>query len=305
MPREVFGSDFEFLPRSEILSYEEIVRLARIFVRLGVRKIRLTGGEPLLRRDLPDLVTLLAALPGVEVALTTNGALLGEMADELSRAGLHRVTVSLDSLDDATFARINDADLPVAKVLAGVDAAARAGLGPVKINAVVKRGVNDQEIATFAGRFRNSRHIPRFIEYMDVGNSNGWRLDDVVPAAEIVDRIASIWPIEPVEKAYPGEVARRWRYVDGAGEIGVISSVSAPFCGDCTRARLSAEGRLYTCLFAAAGTDLRTAVRSGMDDRELEALLAGVWGRRSDRYSELRSGATRGLRRVEMSYIGG
>lgn len=305
MPREVFGSGFEFLPRAEILTYEEIDRLARIFVRLGVRKIRLTGGEPLLRRDLADLVALLTAIPGVEVALTTNGALLAEMASKLSGAGLHRVTVSLDSLDDGTFARMHDADLPVAEVLAGIDAAARAGLGPVKVNAVVKRGVNDHEIAAFAGRFRHTGHIPRFIEYMDVGNSNGWCLDDVVPAAEIVETIAAIWPIEPVEKAYPGEVAGRWRYQDGAGELGVISAVSAPFCGGCTRARISAEGKLFTCLFAATGTDLRAALRSGTADGDLETMLRGVWQRRVDRYSELRSRATQGLRRVEMSYIGG
>lgn len=305
MPREVFGADFEFLPRSAILSYEEIHHLARIFVRLGVRKIRLTGGEPLLRRDLPELIALLSSLPGVELALTTNGTMLEEMAPELSGAGLDRVTVSLDSLDDEIFGRMHDADLPVARVLAGIDAAAASGLGPVKVNAVVKRGVNDHEILAFARRFRWTGHIPRFIEYMDVGNSNDWRLGDVVSAGEILETISAEWPIEPVEKAYRGEVANRWRYLDGAGELGVIGSVSVPFCGDCTRARLSAEGKLYTCLFAAVGTDLRTALRSGATDSELERMLASLWARREDRYSERRSEATKELPRVEMSYIGG
>jgi GTP 3',8-cyclase len=305
MPREVFGADFPFLPRAEMLSFEEIVRVARVFARLGVQKVRLTGGEPLLRRNLPFLIRELAAIGGLDLALTTNGSLLARAAEELAAAGLGRVTVSLDSLDDAVFARMNDTAVPVAEVLRGIAAAAAAGLGPIKINAVVKRGVNDHTVVDLARHFRGTPHRVRFIEYMDVGATNGWRLDDVVPAAELVERIAAVFPLEPVEPSYRGEVARRWRYEDGAGEIGVISSVSQPFCGDCTRARLSAEGQVYTCLFATRGTDLRGPLRAGASDNELTGLLTNLWRERTDRYSELRSAETVGLRKIEMSYIGG
>ena len=311
MPREVFGPGFEFLARDEILTFEEIARLARIFARLGVRKLRLTGGEPLLRSDLPVLVAMLAEIDGVELALTTNGSLLAQHARALADAGLDRVTVSLDSLDDAIFRQMNDADFPVASVLAGIDAAAAAGLTPVKINAVIQRGVNDHTVLDLARHFHGSGHILRFIEYMDVGNANGWRLDDVVPGAELIDRIASELPLQPLEPEYDGEVAKRWAYADGGGEIGLVTSVTQPFCGDCTRARLSADGVLYTCLFAVAGTDLRGPLRDGHDgsegegDERLERLLRDVWGAREDRYSEIRSTATAGLPRVEMSYIGG
>jgi cyclic pyranopterin phosphate synthase len=304
MPKEVFGRDHVFLERKELLSFEEIERLARVFASLGVRRIRLTGGEPLVRRDVEHLVELLAAIPGVELALTTNGALLPQKAQALAAAGLDRVTVSLDSLDDEAFRALNDVDFPVERVLAGIEAAAAAGL-PVKVNAVVKRGVNDESVAGLAERFRGSGHTLRFIEYMDVGNTNGWRLDDVVPAAEIVRRIDARWPLEPVAPARPDETARRWRYRDGAGEIGVIASVTEPFCGGCSRARLSAEGRLYTCLFARGGHDLRAPLRLGASDAELAETLAGIWGRRSDRYSELRTEQTAALPKVEMSYIGG
>ena len=313
MPREVFGPGFEFLARGEILTFEEIARLARIFAHLGVRKLRLTGGEPLLRSDLPTLVAMLAEIDGVELALTTNGSLLAQHARALADAGLDRVTVSLDSLDDAIFRQMNDADFPVASVLAGIDAAAAAGLTPVKINAVIQRGVNDHTTLDLARHFHGSGHILRFIEYMDVGNANGWRLDDVVPGAELIDRIASELPLEPLEPEYDGEVAKRWAYADGGGEIGLVTSVTQPFCGDCTRARLSADGVLYTCLFAVAGTDLRGPLRDGRGegegegegDERLERLLRDVWGAREDRYSEIRSTATAGLPRVEMSYIGG
>jgi GTP 3',8-cyclase len=305
MPREVFGADFPFLPRAEMLSFEEIVRVARVFAGLGVQKVRLTGGEPLLRRNLPFLIRELAAIGGLDLALTTNGSLLARAAEELAAAGLGRVTVSLDSLDDAVFARMNDTAVPVAEVLRGIAAAATAGLGPIKINAVVQRGVNDHTVVDLARHFRGTPHRVRFIEYMDVGATNGWRLDDVVPAAEIVARIAAVFPLEPVAPGYRGEVARRWRYLDGGGEIGVISSVSRPFCGDCTRARLSAEGQIYTCLFATTGTDLRSPLRAGATDAELADLLASLWRGRSDRYSELRSAETVGLRKIEMSYIGG
>ena len=305
MPREVFGPEFAFLPRREILSYEEIARLARLCHRLGLRKVRLTGGEPLLRRDLPVLVEMLAALPDVELALTTNGSLLPRRAAELAAAGLDRVTVSLDSLDEAVFRRMNDADFPVSRVLEGIDAALAAGLAPVKVNAVVHRGVNDHTLVDLARHFRGTGVVVRFIEYMDVGTTNGWRMDDVVPAAEIVARLDAELPLEPLPPRYPGEVARRYRYADGSGEIGVIASVTQPFCGACTRARLSAEGKLYTCLFATAGTDLRAALRGGATDDELLRLLAGVWGAREDRYSEVRTAATAGAPKVEMSYIGG
>jgi cyclic pyranopterin phosphate synthase len=315
MPREVFGAGYRFLPRAEILTYEEIARLAAVLSGLGARKLRLTGGEPLLRRDLPELVRLLDAVAGIdEIAMTTNGSRLAEAAAGLAAAGLDRVTVSLDSLDDAVFRAMNDVDFPVARVLAGVDAALAAGLGPVKINAVVHRGVNDHTVVELARRFHGTGVTVRFIEYMDVGATNGWRLDDVVPGAEIVRRIAAELPLEPVEPSYRGEVARRWRYADGGGEIGIITSVTAPFCGDCTRARLSAEGRLYTCLFATEGFDFRTPLRAGATDAELARLAEGIWRAREDRYSELRTAATAdpsaaetppSSGRVEMSYIGG
>ncbi|MCY3920711.1 MAG: GTP 3',8-cyclase MoaA [Chloroflexi bacterium] len=308
MPREVFGADFQFLPRDQILSFEEITRVVAELHARGLRKLRLTGGEPLLRSGLPALVAMLRALPGLEIALTTNGSLLAAQAADLAAAGLDRVTVSLDSIDDAVFRAMNDAETPVAQVLAGIDAAAAAGLGPVKINAVVRRGVNDHTLVDLARHFHGSGHSVRFIEYMDVGASNGWRLDDVVPGAEILRRIDAALPLEPVEPAYRGEVARRWRYRDGGGEIGVITSVSQPFCGDCTRARLSAEGVLYTCLFATQGTDLRALLR-GDDPDALRRRLEEVWSEREDRYSELRAAATPDLpeagRKIEMSYIGG
>ncbi|MDO8614278.1 MAG: GTP 3',8-cyclase MoaA [Dehalococcoidia bacterium] len=306
MPKEVFGRDYEFLARDEILSFEEIARLARIFVALGVEKVRLTGGEPTVRRDLPKLIEMLAGIEGLkDLTLTTNGSRLKQMARPLRDAGLKRVTVSLDSLDDAVFRRMNDADFPVSRVLQGIEAARAAGFAPIKINTVVKRGVNDHTIAGVARHFRGTGYIVRFIEFMDVGNSNGWRLDDVVPAAEIVAMISREFPLEPAAPQYRGEVARRWRYKDGAGEIGVIASVSQPFCGDCTRARLSADGRLYTCLFGVVGHDLRKLLRDGRTDAQIEAFLRRVWSVRKDRYSELRSSRTPGLPRVEMSYIGG
>jgi GTP 3',8-cyclase len=304
MPKEVFGHDYKFLERRELLTFEEIERLARAFVAHGVEKIRITGGEPLVRRDLERLIELLAAIDGLDLTLTTNGSLLPQKVTALRVAGLRRVTVSLDSLDNETFAAMNDVDFPVQRVLDGIDAAAAAGL-PVKVNMVVKRGVNDDAILPMAREFRERGHILRFIEYMDVGHTNGWRMDDVVPAAEIVQTIDAELPLEPVEPNYRGEVARRWRYKDGGGEIGVIASVTQPFCGDCTRARLSAEGRLYTCLFAVRGHDLRALVRGGVSDAELRDAIGRVWVGRGDRYSELRSAETAGLPKVEMSYIGG
>ena len=306
MPKEVFGHDWKFLSRELLLSFEEIARLTRIFVGLGVRKVRLTGGEPLLRKDVESLVAILAAIEGVnDLTLTTNGSLLERKAAALAAAGLDRVTVSLDSLDDATFMRMNDVEFPVAKVLDAIDAAAAAGLGPIKVNVVVKRGVNDHEVVDMARHFKGTGHIVRFIEYMDVGHTNGWRLDDVVPAAEVVSRISAAMPMEMVAPNYPGEVANRYRYEDGTGEIGVIASVTRPFCGSCTRARLSAEGSLYTCLFATGGHDLRGMLRSGADDQAVMEAISAVWARRSDRYSEIRSEATAGWDKVEMSYIGG
>jgi cyclic pyranopterin phosphate synthase len=304
MPKEVYGRDYHFLDRRELLTFEEIERLARVFVAQGVEKVRLTGGEPLVRRDLERLVGQLARIPGLDLTLTTNGSLLPQKARLLAEAGLRRVTVSLDSLDDEVFRAMNDVDFPVERVLAGIEAAAAAGL-PVKVNMVVKRGLNEGSVLPMARAFRGSGHVLRFIEYMDVGHTNGWRLDDVVPAAEIVRTIDAEFPLEPVEPGYRGEVARRWRYRDGAGEIGVIASVTQPFCGDCTRARLSAEGRLYTCLFGVRGHDLRALMRGGASDDELTAAVASIWGARTDRYSELRSAATVDLPKVEMSYIGG
>jgi cyclic pyranopterin phosphate synthase len=306
MPQDVFGPEYRFLEREDLLTYEEIARIAQRFVALGVVKIRITGGEPLVRRDVEKLVAMLARIPGLrDLTMTTNGALLAERAAALEEAGLHRVTVSLDSLDEAVFREMNSVGASVGAVLRGIDAAAQVGLAPVKINAVVRRGVNDHTVVDLARRFRGTGHIVRFIEYMDVGNSNGWRLDDVAPAAEILARIDAEMPLEPVEPGYRGEVARRWRYRDGTGEIGIVSSVSQPFCGDCTRIRLSPEGHLYTCLFAAAGFDLRKLVRSGASDDELAAAIRTVWRGREDRYSEIRSAATVGLPKVEMSHIGG
>jgi GTP 3',8-cyclase len=306
MPKEVFGRDYQFLARSELLNYEEIERLCRIFVAHGVEKIRLTGGEPLVRRNLERLVELLAAVPGLrDLTLTTNGSLLAGKARALKEAGLSRVTVSLDSLDNEVFTAMNDVDFPVERVLAGIEAAAAAGLGPVKINMVVRRGLNEESVLPMARYFRGTGMILRFIEYMDVGHTNGWRLDDVVPAAEIVDTIDAEMPLERVEPNYPGEVASRWRYRDGSGEIGVISSVTQPFCGDCTRARLSAEGKLYTCLFAVKGHDLRALLRDGASDTEIFDAIARIWRVRDDRYSEIRSAETVDLPKVEMSYIGG
>jgi len=304
MPREVFDANYRFLPHSAILSFEEIARLARIFVGLGVKKIRLTGGEPLVRKNLERLVEMLSELK-TEITLTTNGSLLARQVHSLKKAGLDRVTVSLDSLDDATFRAMNDADFPVAKVIEGIEAAAAAGLAPVKINMVVKRGVNDGDVAAMAGRWRGSGHIVRFIEYMDVGATNGWRMDEVVPSAEVLARIGSRWPLEPIDANYPGEVAQRWRYADGAGEIGVISSVTRAFCSSCNRMRLSTEGSLYTCLFASSGHDLKSLLRGGASDDEIRNQIASVWQRRADRYSEIRTAETAKLRKVEMSYIGG
>jgi GTP 3',8-cyclase len=309
MPKEVFGRDYNFLERRELLSLEEVARVVGVFARLGVRTVRITGGEPLVRRNVEHLVEMLAALERpdggrLDLALTTNGSLLSQKAEVLAAAGLSRVTVSLDSLDDEAFRALNDADFPVQRVLGGIDAAAAAGL-PVKVNAVVKRGANDGDVLALAERFRGSGHVLRFIEYMDVGSTNGWRLEDVVPATEIVRRIGERWPLEPVSAVQPDATARRWRYVDGEGEIGVIASVTEPFCSGCSRARLSAEGRLYTCLFAARGHDLRAPLRLGASDDELAELLRSVWGRRTDRYSELRTAETATLPKVEMSYIGG
>ena len=305
MPREIFGRDYQFLDRTELLTFEEITRLAKVFVGLGVTKIRLTGGEPLVRRDIEQLVEMLAQLPELDLTMTTNGSLLPGMAARLRQAGLQRVTVSLDSLDDAVFGAMNDVDFPVARVLDGIRAAAEAGLAPIKVNMVVKRGVNESSLLPMAEYFRGTGQILRFIEYMDVGNSNGWRMDDVVPAAEIVRRIHDRYPLEPVEATVRGEVARRWRYRDGQGEIGLIASVTQAFCRDCTRVRLSAEGQLFTCLFASQGHDLRAILRRGADDPELAEHIRKLWGVRADRYSEIRSEETAGLSRVEMSYIGG
>jgi len=306
MPREVFGRDFVFLPRGQLLTFEELTRLAGVFAGLGVRKLRLTGGEPLVRRDLEKL----AGIGGIQdIALTTNGALLAGKAQALAAAGLRRVTVSLDSLDDAVFMALNDAGFPAGRVLDAIAAAAGAGLAPVKVNMVVRRGVNEPSILPMAAHFRHSGHVPRFIEYMDVGTTNGWRLDDVVPAAEIISLIGGQWPLQPVDPAYPGEVARRYRYRDGGGEIGVIASVTQPFCRGCTRARLSADGKLYTCLFAGAGHDLRGPLRAGASDQALREQISAIWARRADRYSEQRTRQTSRTQRVkpkvEMSRIGG
>jgi cyclic pyranopterin phosphate synthase len=306
MPREVFGRHYAFLPRQEVLSFEEITRLVRIFVDHGVRKVRITGGEPLVRRDVERLIGMLARVDGLrDLTLTTNGSLLAHKARALKEAGLERVTVSLDSLDDAVFRGMNDVDFPVWRVLEGIEAASAAGLTPVKVNMVVKRGVNEDSLLEMAGHFRHSGHILRFIEYMDVGTTNGWRLDDVVPAADVIRQVDAQWPLEPLEAGYRGEVANRYRYRDGGGEIGIIASVSQPFCGDCTRARLSADGQLYTCLFATRGHDFRRLLREGRSDAEITAFLESIWGARDDRYSEVRSSETIDLPKVEMSRIGG
>jgi GTP 3',8-cyclase len=304
MPKEVFGRDYAFLDRRELLSYEEIARIVGVFASLGVKTVRLTGGEPLVRRDVERLVEMLAGIGGLELALTTNGALLPQKAQALADAGLDRVTVSLDSVVDAQFRALNDVDFPVERVLEGIDAAAAAGL-PVKVNAVVKRGANDDSVVALAERFRGTGHVLRFIEYMDVGHTNGWKLDDVVTADEIVQRISAVWPLDSLGAASADSTSQRWRYRDGAGEIGVIASVTKPFCGGCSRARLSAEGRLFTCLFGLRGHDLRTALRAGATDEALAETLRGVWSRRTDRYSELRTAETASLPKVEMSYIGG
>jgi cyclic pyranopterin phosphate synthase len=310
MPREVFGRDFAFLPREQLLTFEELARLARVFAGLGVRKLRLTGGEPLLRRDLEKLVAMLAGIGGIQdIALTTNGALLAGKVRALAAAGLRRVTVSLDSLDDTVFMALNDAGFPVDRVLDAITAAAGAGLAPVKVNMVVRRGVNEQSILPMAAHFRHSGHVLRFIEYMDVGSTNGWRLDEVVPAAEIISLIGGQWPLQPVAPGYSGEVASRYHYDDGGGEIGVIASVTRPFCRGCTRARLSADGQLYTCLFAGAGHDLRGPLRAGSSDQVLREQISSIWARRADRYSEQRTRQTSRTQqvepKVEMSHIGG
>jgi GTP 3',8-cyclase len=306
MPKQIFGPNFEFMRRAQLLTFEEITQLARIFAGLGVRKLRLTGGEPLLRRDIERLVAMLREIDGIEdIALTTNGSLLARKAQSLADAGLDRVTVSLDSIDDQVFRSMNDVDFPVEKVLVAIEAASAAGLGPVKVNAVVKRGLNDEGVVEMAEYFRGTGHILRMIEFMDVGNTNGWEMKDVVPAAELIETISEHWELEPLDALYPGEVARRYRYTDGGGEIGVIASVTQPFCGGCTRARLSAEGRLYTCLFGALGHDLRKLVRAEATDAELADRIGGIWTRRKDRYSELRSRETATSRKVEMSHIGG
>jgi cyclic pyranopterin phosphate synthase len=305
MPKDVFGRDYPFLPHDALLTFEEITRVARAFVALGVRKIRLTGGEPLLRKHLERLVEMLAGIGDVDLTLTTNGALLARKARALRDAGLRRVTVSLDALDDPTFRAMNDVDFPVARVLEGIDAAASAGLAPIKVNAVIKRGLNEHAIVPLARHFRGSGHVVRFIEYMDVGHTNGWRMDEVVPAAEVVQRIGAQFPLAPVDPGYRGEVAERWRYVDGQGEIGVIASVTQAFCRDCTRARLSTDGKVYTCLFGTQGHDLRTLLRSGGTDEALAGTIDAVWRVRADRYSEIRTAATVALPKVEMSYIGG
>ena len=309
MPAEVFGENYTFLPRAEILTFEEIERLARLFVGLGVRKVRITGGEPLLRREIEALISRLAMVDGIEdLTLTTNGYLLPRKAGELKEAGLHRITVSLDSLDDAVFKLLNGRGYHVSQVLDGIRAAEEAGFSPLKINAVIQRGVNDHTVVDLARHFHGTGHIVRFIEYMDVGNRTGWRLDQVVPAAEIVQRIHNEMPVTAVTPNYPGEVARRFRYLDGSGEIGVIASVTQPFCGDCTRARLSTDGKVYTCLFAGTGVDLRGPLRDGASDDGLMATISEMWDGRQDRYSEMRTAETAELpsfSKVEMYQIGG
>jgi len=306
MPKDVFDSRYEFLPHRELLTFEEIERLAWIFAQdHGVEKIRLTGGEPLVRRHLEKLIEKLARIPAIDLTLTTNGSLLAQKAQALKDAGLKRVTVSLDSLDDAVFRAMNNVDFPVDDILEGIDAAARVGLTPIKINMVVKRGVNEHSIVDMAHRFKGTGHIVRFIEYMDVGVTNGWRMEDVVPSAEVIRRIDEVMPLQPTDANYQGEVAERWQYRDGTGEIGVIASVTQAFCASCTRLRLSTEGSIYTCLFASNGFDLKGLLRSGVSDERISAAIANIWQARSDRYSEIRSAETAHLDKVEMSYIGG
>jgi cyclic pyranopterin phosphate synthase len=305
MPKEIFGPDYKFLPRNQLLDFDEIVRLTRIFKERGIAKVRLTGGEPLLRKNIEHLIEKIAALGGLDIALTTNGSLLKRKAQSLRDAGLDRVTVSLDAIDEPTFQKMNDAEFPVSDVLEGIDAAAAAGLSPVKINMVVKRGLNEHSILPMARHFRGSGHILRFIEFMDVGSTNGWRMDDVISSREIIERIGAVFPLEPVEAHYTGEVAERWRYRDGSGEIGVISSVTQAFCHECTRARLSTEGMLYTCLFAQSGYDLRALLRSGAGDDAIRDAITGIWQARADNYSEIRTAETAAERKIEMSYIGG
>lgn len=305
MPMEVFGEGFQFLERADLLSFGEIHRLVRLFRDQGLQKVRLTGGEPLLRRRLERLIEMLAYWDDLDLTLTTNGSLLKEKARDLRAAGLRRVTVSLDSLDDDVFARMNGVSLPVAKVLEGLASAVAAGFAPIKVNMVVQRGVNEDSVLPMARFMKAEGHILRFIEYMDVGATNGWKLDQVVPSRTVAARIAAELPIEPIDAQYPGEVAERWRYTDGGGEVGFISSVTQPFCSGCTRARLSAEGQLYTCLFATRGTDFRAPIRGGAGDDDLAAMIRAVWGARDDRYSELRGIAGAGEGRIEMSYIGG
>lgn len=310
MPKSVFDKDYAFLPQSSLLSFEEITRLTRLFVHHGVEKLRLTGGEPLLRKRVETLIGQLSEIrtPGgapLDVTLTTNASLLRRQAASLKAAGLDRVTVSLDAMDDAVFKRMNDVDFPVSEVLAGIDEATRVGFGQIKINMVVKRGVNDDQILPMARHFRGSGHIVRFIEFMDVGASNGWRMDDVVPSRTVVGLLDEAFGVEAVDPNYVGEVAQRWRYRDGSGEFGVISSVTQPFCSDCSRARLSTEGRLYTCLFANAGHDFRSLLRGPYSDEQISAAIAAVWTGRNDRYSEIRASATAPQRKIEMSYIGG
>jgi cyclic pyranopterin phosphate synthase len=305
MPKEIFGPDHQFLKRSQILTFEEIARLARIFVGHGVSKIRLTGGEPLVRKDLHLLVSQLSKISDLDITLTTNGSLLARQAQALKDAGLRRVSVSLDSLDNEIFKIMNDVDFPVEKVIEGMDTAAAVGLGPIKVNMVVKRGLNESSVLPMARFFREKGYILRFIEYMDVGHTNGWRLDDVVPAKEIVKMISAEMPLEPIDPNYTGEVAERWRYKDGSGEVGMIASVTQAFCKTCNRARISAEGSLYTCLFAIKGHDFRSLLRGGATDDEISQEIARVWGKRADRYSEIRSENTIALPKVEMSHIGG
>ena len=309
MPAEIFGESYQFLPKEEILTFEEITRLARLFVSMGVSKLRITGGEPLLRTDLPTLVAMLSEIdPSLDLTLTTNAYLLPQQALALKEAGLKRVTVSLDALDDEVFKQMNGRGFPVKRVLDGIEKAAEVGLTPIKINAVVQKGVNDHCIVDLARYFKDAGHIVRFIEYMDVGNRNGWKWDHVVPAADIVRAIDAELPLEPVDSNYSGEVANRYRYRDGTGEMGVIASVTMPFCGDCTRARLSTDGKLYTCLFASAGVDFREAMRAGASDEELKERIASIWARRSDRYSEERTELAplqNRRQKVEMYHIGG
>ncbi len=307
MPAEIYGESYQFLPRADLLSFEEIARLTRIFVRLGAAKVRLTGGEPLVRKELEKLVSKLSEIEGiVDLTMTTNGYLLPQKADALKNAGLHRVSISLDSLDDAVFRKMNGRNFGTAKVLAGIDAAERAGLTPIKINAVVQRGVNHNSVLDMARYFKERGHTLRLIEYMDVGTRNGWKLDEVVPAKELIAMIDAEMPLEAVESDYPGEVATRYRYLDGSGEVGVIASVTEPFCGDCTRLRLSPDGKIYTCLFATSGADVRGPLRAGATDDEIESLVGGVWSRREDRYSEERASLTEPVgEKVEMYHIGG